>query len=214
MLKIDIPEHFDFESAQKIIESELKNNVEQFSNQDFKDNEQKQKEASKFVSSRQLLRIAIQKSNLSVHAYKIDQNPEHAKYRTWEESLKNNSGAEKFIVYLSIILSIMNYSKSMSAGIQNNSAYSLLILDNPFGSTTSPHILNPMFHLAKHFNVQMICLTHIIQNDVIKCFDCVIKAFVKKMAMSSKELLKHEFDSEVEAVNHGFYSVSEQLTLF
>ena len=188
--------------------------MEQFSNQDFKDNEQKQKEASKFVSSRQLLRIAIQKSNLSVHAYKIDQNPEHAKYRTWEESLKNNSGAEKFIVYLSIILSIMNYSKSMSAGIQNNSAYSLLILDNPFGSTTSPHILNPMFHLAKHFNVQMICLTHIIQNDVIKCFDCVIKAFVKKMAMSSKELLKHEFDSEVEAVNHGFYSVSEQLTLF
>ena len=133
---------------------------------------------------------------------------------TGEESLKNNSGAEKFIVYLSIILSIMNYSKSMSTGIRNNSAYSLLILDNPFGSTTSSHILSPMFELAKHFKVQLICLTHITQSDVVKRFDYVIKAFVKKMAMSSKELLKHESSDKIETMNHGFYSVSEQMTLF
>ncbi len=214
MLKIDIPDSFNLDSAQKIMESELETNVEQFVSREFSSEEQMRKEASKIVSSGRLLRIAIQKNNLIVKAYKIDQNPDNAKYRTWEESLKNNSGAEKFIVYLSIILSIMNYSKFMSAGIQNNSAYSLLILDNPFGSTTSPHILSPMFSLAKYFKVQMICLTHITQNDVVKCFDYVIKAFVRKMAMSSKELLQHKSNDETEVVNHGFYSVSEQMSLF
>lgn len=214
MLKIDIPDNFDRDSAQRIIESELENNVEEIASREFPNDEQLRKEASKFVNSGQLLRIAIQKNNLTIKTYKIDKNPDNAKYRTWEESLKNNSGAEKFIVYLSIILSIMNYSKSMSTGIRNNSAYSLLILDNPFGSTTSSHILSPMFELAKHFKVQLICLTHITQSDVVKRFDYVIKAFVKKMAMSSKELLKHESSDKIETMNHGFYSVSEQMTLF
>lgn len=213
ILKIDIPDNFDFDSAQRFIESEIDSSVEQFANREFFNDEQKKKESEKIVSSGQLLRTAIQKSSLKVQAYKIDVNPANASYRTWEESLKNNSGAEKFIVYLSIILSIMNYSKSESAGIQNNSAYSVLILDNPFGSTTSPHILNPMFNLAKHFKVQMVCLTHITQNDVIKCFDFVIKAFTKKIAMSSKELLVHEINEEKEILNHGFYGVSEQLPL-
>ncbi|MCQ2417250.1 MAG: hypothetical protein MJ071_05515 [Oscillospiraceae bacterium] len=214
MLKIDIPDSFDTDSAQKLIESEIDASVEHFANREFSNDEQKKKEAEKIVSSGRLLRTAIQKSNLTVRAYKIDKNPENASYRTWEEGLKSNSGAEKFIVYLSIILSIMNYSKSESAGIRNNSAYSVLILDNPFGSTTAPHILTPMFNLAEHFKVQMVCLTHITQNDVIKCFDFVIKAFTKKIAMSSKEILVHEINDDIpEELNHGFYGVSEQLSL-
>lgn len=59
----------------------------------------------------------------------------------------------------------------------------------------------------------MICLTHITQNDVVKCFDFIIKAFTKKIAMSSKELLTHESNGETEIMNHGFYGVSEQLSL-
>ena len=213
MIKIDIPDNFDFDSAQKLIESEIDNSIVQFTDNVFSDEEKRRKEAEKIVNSGQLLRIAIQKSSLTVKAYKIDQNPENASYRTWEESLKSNSGAEKFIVYLSVILSVMNYSKSESAGIRNNSAYSVLILDNPFGTTTSPHILKPMFNLAEYFRVQMICLTHITQNDVVKCFDFVIKAFTKKIAMSSKELLTHESNGETEIMNHGFYGVSEQFSL-
>lgn len=214
MLKIDIPDSFDTDSAQKLIESEIDASVEQFANREFSNDEQKKKEAAKIVSSGRLLRTAIQKSNLTVRAYKIDKNPENASYRTWEEGLKSNSGAEKFIIYLSIIFSIMNYSKSESAGIRNNSAYSVLILDNPFGSTTAPHILIPMFNLAEQFKVQMVCLTHITQNDVIKCFDFVIKAFTKKIAMSSKEILVHEINNDTpEELNHGFYGISKQLSL-
>jgi len=214
MLKIDIPEKFDRDSAEKYIDLEIEKSVDSFVNTDFASENKKRKEADKIVSSGRLLRTAIQKNNLTVRAFKVDQSADNASYRTWEESLVNNSGAEKFIVYLSIIVSIMNYSKSEASGIQNNSVFSTLILDNPFGSTTSPHILLPMFNLAEHFKVQMICLTHITQNDVVKCFDNVIKIFLKKMAMSSKEIIVQEKETDNETIAHGFYSISEQLSLF
>jgi hypothetical protein len=215
MLKLDLPEKFDTDSAEKMIDIELDKEVKSFGERDFGSDFKKRKEADRIVSSGRLLRIAIQKNNLIVHAFKVDQNPDNASYRTWEDSLTYNSGAEKFIVYLSIFASILNYSKSEAAGIQNNTVYSALILDNPFGSTSSPHILLPMFSLAEHFKVQLICLTHIKQNDVVKCFDNVIKLVIKKMAMSSKEILVQEKDNdnEIETLGHGFYSVSKQLSL-
>ncbi len=214
MLKIDIPDKFDSDSAEKYIDLEIEKSVNSFVNTEFSGENKKRKEADKIVSSGRLLRTAVQKNALTVRAFKVDQSADNASYRTWEESLINNSGAEKFIVYLSIIVSIMNYSKSEASGIQNNSVFSALILDNPFGSTTSPHILLPMFNLAEHFKVQLICLTHITQNDVVKCFDNVIKIFLKKMAMSSKEIIVLERQAENETIAHGFYSVSDQLSLF
>lgn len=88
------------------------------------------------------------------------------------------------------------------------------ILPDIYQRNNKPYYLDPMFNLAEHFKVQMICLTHITQNDVIKCFDFVIKAFTKKIAMLSKEILVHEINGDIsEELNHGFYGVSEQLSL-
>lgn len=211
MLKIDIPEEMNYLTGEKYIASELdiaiKEFTEKFSNGEMTEAQQF-KEAEKFVGSDKLLRIYIQKENIAVRTFKVDRNPANSTWRTWESSQKDNSGAEKFIVYFSIILSIMNYTKAEVNGFQSNSIYSTLILDNPFGSTTSSHILKPMFALAKHFHVQMICLTHIKQSEVVSCFDVVIKAFVKKISMSNKELLVHETDEQME---HGFYRVETEL---
>lgn len=66
-----------------------------------------------------------------------------------------------------------------------------------------------MFAIARHFRVQMVCLSDINKSDVINCFDIVIKAIVKKRSMSSSELLTHEVN---EVIDHGFYR-AEQLSL-
>ena len=167
------------------------------------------KMAEKIIGSSNLLRKYISKESIRVDAFKIDQNPQNARYRSWEQTKVSNSGAEKFAVYFSIILSLMNYSRGEFGSIRDKDMRSALILDNPFGSTSSKHILVPMFAIAKHFRVQMICLSDINKSDVINCFDIVIKAIVKKRLMSNNELLTHEGN---ELIEHGFYR-SEQLSL-
>ena len=61
----------------------------------------------KIVGSRNLLRKYIGKESIRVDAYKIDQNPQNAGYRSWERTQINNSGAEKVVIYFAVILSLM-----------------------------------------------------------------------------------------------------------
>ena len=167
------------------------------------------KSADKIVGSKNLLRKYISKESICVKAYKIDRNPHNAGHRTWEQTQVNNSGAEKFVVYFAVILALMNYTRSDVGEIRDKDLRSALILDNPFGATSSKHILVPMFSIAKHFNVQMICLSDINKSDVVNCFDINIKAIVKKIAMSNKEQLTHEGN---ETIEHGYYR-SEQISI-
>ena len=211
MIRFDIPSEVDQVVANASITDEIdkgtKEIVAKLSADEYTDIDIK-KAADKLISSKNLLRKYIGKETIRVDAYKIDQNPQNAGYRSWEQTQVNNSGAEKFVVYFAVILSLMNYTRGDFGVIRDKDLRSALILDNPFGATSSRHILIPMFAIAKHFRVQMICLSDINKSDVINCFDIVIKAIVKKRPMSNNELLTHEGN---ESIEHGFYR-SEQLT--
>ena len=212
MIRFDIPAEVDPVVASAAITDEIdkgtKELVARMSDEAVTEVDIK-KMAEKIVGSRNLLRKYIGKETIRVDAYKIDQNPQNAGYRSWEQTQINNSGAEKFVVYFAVILSLMNYTRGDFGSIRDKDLRSALILDNPFGATSSKHILVPMFAIAKHFRVQMICLSDINKSDVINCFDIVIKAIVKKRPMSNNELLTHEGN---ESIEHGFYR-SEQLSL-
>lgn len=213
MLKLDIPEEVDPIIAHSAIESEIRQGTEELSakiraNGDLTDAELR-KEAQKIIGSRTLFRKYIGRDSVSLRAYKIDRNPENAGYRRWEDTQVKNSGAEKFVVYFAIILSLMNYSRSGNGGINDRALMSTLVLDNPFGPISSAHVLEPMFAIANHFRVQMICLSDISKQDILNCFDLVIKALVKRRAFSNVELLTHEGNEELE---HGFYR-AEQISL-
>ncbi|MBQ8497679.1 MAG: hypothetical protein IJ489_09530 [Clostridia bacterium] len=212
MIRFDIPAEVDPVVASAAITDEIdkgtKELVARMSDEAVTEVDIK-KMAEKIVGSRNLLRKYIGKEAIRVDAYKIDQNPQNAGYRSWEQTQINNSGAEKFVVYFAVILSLMNYTRGDFGSIRDKDLRSALILDNPFGATSSKHILVPMFAIAKHFRVQMICLSDINKSDVINCFDIVIKAIVKKRPMSNNELLTHEGN---ESIEHGFYRL-EQLSL-
>lgn len=212
MIRFDIPAEVDPVVATAAITDEIdkgtKELITRMSDETVTEVDVK-KMAEKIIGSRNLLRKYIGREIIRVDAYKIDQNPQNAGYRSWEQTQIKNSGAEKFVVYFTVILSLMNYTREDFGGIRDKDLKSALILDNPFGATSSKHILDPMFTIAKHFRVQMICLSDINKADVVNCFDIVIKAFVKKRPMSNNELLTHEGN---ESIEHGFYC-SEQLTL-
>jgi len=69
-----------------------------------------------------------------------------------------------------------------------------------------------MFDIAKHFNVQLICLSDINKSDVVGCFDCVIKLVIKAQTLSNFEIMTHEGNEKIE---HGYYKIiNRQMSLF
>lgn len=212
MIQFDFPEHLDPAISEAAIADEIDQGTRELAEKladDSVTDADRKRSAEKIVGSRNLLRKFLGKEFIQVKAYKIDQNPENSGYRKWKDTQINNSGAEKFVVYFAVILSLINYTRGSVGGIQDKELRSVLILDNPFGATSSRHILQPMFAIAKHFRVQMICLSDINKTDVINCFDIVIKAIVKKRPMSNREILTHEGNEQME---HGFYR-AEQMSL-
>ena len=212
MIRFDIPSEIDAVVANASVTDEINKGTRELvakMSDDSITEAELNRAADRIVGSRNLLRKYIGRDSIKVDAYKIDQNPQNAGYRTWEKTQVNNSGAEKFVVYFAVILSLMNYTRGDIGSIRDEELRSALILDNPFGATSSKHILKPMFAIAKHFRVQMVCLSDINKSDVINCFDIVIRAMVKKRPMSTRELLTHDGN---ELIEHGFYR-SEQLSL-
>lgn len=215
MLKLDLPEDKELseEASRVSIRNEIEKGANEIKEMLVKNYEENQilKRAKSIVGSERLLHKYIIRETVPVKVYKIDLNIVNSSYKRWEDTLTQSSGAEKFVVFFSVVLTLMNYTRSAS-GIVSREAKSVLILDNPFGKITSAHLLKPMFDIAKHFNVQLICLSDINKSDVISCFACIIKLVIKQQALSNFEVMTHEGNERIE---HGYYKImNEQMRLF
>jgi len=215
MVKMGLPEEKEIsEEASRI---SIKNEIEKGANELRElmkgGSEEKQilNRAKIIVGSERLLHRYILKESIPVKVYKIDMNSANSSYKRWEDTLTQSSGAEKFVVFFAVVLTLMNYTRSTS-GLINKNAKSVLVLDNPFGKITSEHLLRPMFDIARHFNVQLICFTDINKSDVVSCFECVIKLVIKTQNLSNFEIMTHEGNERIE---HGYYKIMNgQMSLF
>lgn len=203
ILRIDLPE-FDVEISRGNIASEITKVTEELAGKmaNGEDRAKLRTQAGRMVSSNRLLRIFLSKEHISLEAYKVDANPKFSTYRQWENTQIQNSGAEKFLAYFAIIVSIINYNRTKAGGFNSKDQRSVLILDNPFGPISSPHVLQPMFDMAEKLKVQLICFSNITKTDITSRFKVVIKAIVKQIAASNSELLTHEGNERIE---HGYY---------
>ncbi len=213
MLTFDIPDAVDEGRAALSISAEIDKGMREIAAKMAEGDcpeSQIRKLASGIVGSRRLLRIYIGTENIVLKAYKIDRSPDKSSYRTWEQTQVNSSGAEKFVVYFAVILALMAYARDSYEDLGGDKAKSVLVLDNPFGPITSKHVVEPMFEISRHYNVQMICLSNISNSDIVCCFDLVIRAIVKRLNFGQREQLTHEGNEKIE---HGFYR-SEQIRFF
>ncbi len=212
MLRFDISETVDENAAKAAIEAEIDKGTQELVEKMAGEHTESEirRIAVRTVGSRRLLRKYIGSENIVLKAYKIDRNPDNSGYRTWEQTQINNSGAEKFVVYFAVILALMVYARDSYDEMGSAGNRSVLILDNPFGPISSKHMLEPMFEIARNYNVQMICLSDISKSDIVSCFDQVIRVVVRQFALSTKEQLTHEGN---ESIEHGFYK-QEQMDLF
>ena len=215
MVRMDLPEEKEIseEASRVSIKTEIEKGAGEIKEliKSGADDKQISKRARAIVSSERLLHKYIRQESIQIKVYKIDMNSANSVYKRWEDTLTQSSGAEKFVVFFSVVLTLMNYTRS-AAGVVSRNVKSVLILDNPFGKITSAHLLKPMFDIAKHFNVQLICLSDINKSDVVGCFDCVIKLVIKTQNLSNFEIMTHEGNERIE---HGYYKIMNgQMSLF
>ena len=205
MIRIELPE-IDLTSEQpsERINEYITEQVRKY----LSDQESSKKSHHDHLEIRRLLNCLIGKDTIPITVFKIDKTIQNSRYRSWQEALKANSGGEQFVVFFTLIVSIMNYTRSLSGNLNHTTG--VLILDNPFGPITSQHLLEPMFRIAKHFHIQLICLTHIGTQAVKSSFEIVYQLRFKNLALSNIQILESELEQHME---HAFYR-SEQLSLF
>lgn len=208
MIKIKLPEISSDEVATKTRMTQyIENCVNEYrKNPDHSDAKKRALSAHKYMSLRRLLNRYIGHDDIPVDVYKIGNSAQTSAYRKWETALKANSGGEKFVVFFALVLSMMNYSRSIEQSVGELGG--VLILDNPFGPISSTHLLTPMFEIAKKFRIQLICFTHLATADIVKCFSNSYNLKLKARPLSSIETL----EAESQQLEHAFYR-TEQLSL-
>lgn len=133
------------------------------------DNSKIRKRIQVFMSTRELLNQVSNLSHVKVKTYKIDINPENSGTKLWEEAIVDNSGAEKFVVYFTVFVTLLSYIRSNNIDEDDK----VIIMDNPFGPITSEHLLKPLFDIAKRYRTQLICFTDLKQYAIYECFDLI-----------------------------------------
>lgn len=171
------------------------------------DMKKREQQAHKYMELRRLLDCYIGREEIPVDVYKIGSTAQTSSYRKWETALKANSGGEKFVVFFALVLSMMNYSRSVTETSGDSSG--VLILDNPFGPISSAHLLAPMFDIARRSRIQLICFTHLATADIVGCFDNAYNLKLKARPLSSVETLEAENRQQLECA---FYR-AEQMRL-
>lgn len=147
-----------------------------------------------------LFKKTVGEDNVRVRILKIEEN--NAKYNDFKE-FKSQSGGESTLSSFVIIVSLMYYaydlknlSDGVAAGKQRKAPSMLLLLDNPFGQLTSPHLLLPMFQLADKLDVQLISLTDIRSDVIANMHSEIVAMSVYPIHMNSN--IHEIIDAEVE----------------
>lgn len=196
MLKIDLVLD-SMENAKErmknYIETAIKK-VRQESRQNKKA-EEIRRSVMKLMSSRELLNVYLDNSNIPIKVYKIDYTMQNSRLKLWEDAVRENSGGEKFVVFFSVLSALMSYARTRAreglGGMSENET-SVLIMDNPFGPISSEHLLNPLFEIAKQHRTQLICLSDLKQNSIMNCFNLIYMLKIRSTAIGKNEYLKFE----------------------
>lgn len=196
MLKIEMQYDSQEAAKQRMREyiEECIAKVEEETRQGKRDDEVR-KTVKKMMSSRELLNVFLGNARIPVSVFKIDLNMQNSRLKPWEDAIHENSGAEKFVVFFSVLSSLMSYTRSRTmdaAGVDPDQDTRVLIMDNPFGPISSEHLLQPLFAIAKRHRTQLICLSDLKQNSIMNCFNLIYMLKVRTSAIGSDEYLKFE----------------------
>ena len=196
MLKIDIPEKID-DNARNRMDEHISSSVKIMADifeKSIEDNTKKYRDKIKgIVSTRELLNQLIGSSKIPVSVYKVDLNENNSGLKKWEDAISENSGGEKFVVFFTLVSVLISYTRDATirrTGQDTINESKVIIMDNPFGKTSSEHLLNAIIDIAKTFNIQLICLSDLSQSSITNRFNLIFRLSIRKRMYSDTEVLR------------------------
>jgi hypothetical protein len=152
-------------------------------------------------SNREILNQTIGQHTIDVKLLKVDASQANTKLRTWESVLTDNSGGELFVSCFALLSALMDYSrKSVLAEGALGSGTKVMLIDNPFGKTSSNHLLDALIQVAKQFDMQMLCLSDLSQSSITAKFALIYQLSLRPALYSGKSYLKTDSVSKNELV--------------
>lgn len=226
LLEIELPKELDqyaedrikeyIEDCIKILRQECKEqeNIRQIVEKRIKD----------WLSDRQLLNIVINTETIGVKLYKIDISEKNSGLRKWEEVIVDNSGGEKLISCLIMVLALMQYTRKKVLAKYGDEekleTSKFLIIDNPFGKMSSAHLLDGLMLILNRFNVQAICLSDISQSSITNQFKVIYQMSLKsgkytdKIYLTTDKVVKNPELMENYLLEQAFVKVNSQLKMW
>lgn len=183
-----------------------------------------EKEIDKDLSDRILLNKIINSETITLKLYKIDISESHSGLRSWEEVIVENSGGEKMISCLILVLALMQYSREKILEKYGDSerieTSKILILDNPFGKMSSNHLLDGLMEILGRFNVQVICLSDISQSSITNHFKVIYQMSLKsgkytdKSYLTVDNVIKSEDSTQNYLLEHAYFKGNDQIKMW
>lgn len=180
------------------------------------------KRVGALFSDRELLGQVLNTGNVPVYLYKVDRVKENSGLRSWEDVLVENSGGELFVSCFVLVSALMSYRRDSimgKGGVTDTTR--AFIIDNPFGKTSSKHLLEAMLRIAKRFRTQMICLSDLNQSSITNRFALIYQLSVRQALYSRNSYLRTDEvrrNGDVhknERLEHTLlYTPPEQMSLF
>lgn len=228
MLKIDMPDKTD-DNVRKRMEEHITSSVKIIADiyeSGKDDNIKKYRDKIKgIVSTRELLNQFIGNNKIPVSVYKVDLNESNSGLKRWEDAISENSGGEKFVVFFTLVSVLISYTRDATIrrmGQDTINESKVIIMDNPFGKTSSEHLLKAIIDIAETFNIQLICLSDLSQSSITNRFNLIFRLSIRKRMYSDTEVLriqeltinKHDL-AEDERLEHAMiYQTSQQENMF
>lgn len=212
ILKIEIPQELK-EYVEKRIESHIEECIRDLREECKHTDDIRKTIENKVIaclSDRVLLNLTLDIETIKVKLYKFDIENKNSGLRQWEEVIIENSGGQKFIACFALLSALTQYTrkKELENMGEDEKAESskVFVLDNPFGKTSSKHLLEPMIEISKRFNTQMICLSDLSQSSITDKF-----TLIYQLALRSSKYTNNSFPNIEDARINGDVALDTSL---
>lgn len=169
MLRMDLPD-WDIEENQ--YRNKLKDMIEDLTQScinRLEDNENIEEIIGPIITTKNLYNTVVGISNIGIKLYKIEAERQYQ--IDWAE-VSMNSGAEGFLSAFVVLSSLLSFMRRDDTDIfAELEEGKVLIMDNPFAQTSSPHLLNPLIEIARKSNTQLISFTGLSGESIYNSFD-------------------------------------------
>ena len=145
--------------------SEMRHYIQQLI-EDIEAQKISQKDLVEYLTPGHLINKVLDMKNISLSIRKIDTN--YTKFQRWEK-IQASDGQENamFIIFMVVL---MSYIRDIVVDRKDKNTSKVLIIDNPFGSTSACYLWEKIAAILEKNNVQIICPGHKISPSVMEYF--------------------------------------------